>query len=165
MKISAFGAMARNRVVGRANQLPWSLPADLKRFKRMTSGHPVIMGRKTYESMGKPLPNRDNLVVTRRAGFSAPGCHVFSSVEDALDWCRKREAEGRAGFEEAFVIGGGEIWSSCWGLIERVYLTIIHQDFDGDAWFPEFDWSEFRISFQEDHSDPMPFTYYTLDRK
>jgi len=165
MKISAFGAMAQNRVVGRGNALPWDLPADLKRFKQMTSGHPVIMGRKTYDSMGRPLPNRDNLIVTRQPGYSVPGCQVFSSVEQALEWCRKGERDGRPGFEEVFVIGGGEIWASCWSLIERVYLTIIHRDFDGDAYFPAFDWQKFRVSFQEDHSDPMPFTYYTLDRK
>jgi dihydrofolate reductase len=164
VKISAFGAMAQNRVVGRANALPWDLPADLKRFKQMTSGHPVIMGRKTWESLGKPLPNRDNLVVTRRKEFSAAGARVFSSVEAALDWCRAEERQGKKGFEEVFVIGGGEIWSACWHLIERVYLTVIHRDFEGDAWFPEFDWNAFQVSFREDHSDPMPFTYYTLDR-
>jgi dihydrofolate reductase len=165
MRISAFGAMARNRVVGRANQLPWNLPADLKRFKQMTSGHPVIMGRKTYESMGRPLPNRENLVVTRKKDFQAPGCLLFPSVDEALAWCRKGESEGRKGFEEVFVIGGGEIWSSCWEKLERLYLTIIHQDFDGDAYFPEFDWKAFQVTFQEDHSEPLPFTYYTLDRK
>lgn len=170
MKVSAFGAMAQNRVVGKGNDLPWNLPADLKRFKQMTSGHPVIMGRKTCESIlqsfgGKPLPNRDNLVVTRRTDFHPPGFLIFQSVEAALEWCRQREVEGRKGFEEAFVIGGGEIWRSCWSLIERVYLTIIHRDFDGDAYFPEFDWNEFTVSFREDHQEPMPFTYYTLDRR
>lgn len=173
MKVSAFGAMAQNRVVGRGNDLPWNLPEDLRRFKQMTSGHPVIMGRKTYESIlksfgGKPLPNRENLVITRRKGYSAPGCFVFKSVEAALEWCRRGEAEGRPGFEEAFVIGGGEIWSSCWGLIERIYLTVIHRDFEGDAYFPEFDWNAFEVTFQEEHrgpGDPLPFTYYTLDRR
>ena len=164
MIISAFGAMAQNRVIGKNNDLPWNLPADLQRFKRMTMGHPVIMGRRTYESMGKPLPHRDNLIVTRQKDYVAPGCLSFQTVEDALDWCRLGESQGRSGFHEVFVIGGGEIWQASWHLLSRLYLTIIHRDFEGDAFFPEFDWKEWRETFREDHFDPMPYTYYTLER-
>lgn len=164
MVISAFGAMAKNRVIGKNNQLAWDLPEDLKRFKKMTSGHPVIMGRKTYESMGKPLPNRENLIITRQKNFSAPGALVFQSVESALDWCREGASENRKGFDEIFVIGGEEIWKASWNLLDRLYLTIIHQDFSGDAFFPEFDWREWREVFREEHWSPMHFTYYTLER-
>ena len=165
MIVSAFGAMAQNRVIGKNNDLAWDLPADLQRFKRMTSGHPVIMGRKTYESMGRPLPNRDNLIVTRQSDYTVEGAFVFTTVEAALDWCRAGEASRKKGFEEVFVIGGGEIWKASWHLLDRLYLTIIHRDFEGDAFFPEFDWSEWRESFREDHTAPMPFTYYTLERE
>jgi dihydrofolate reductase len=164
MIVSAFGAMSQNRVIGKNNDLPWDLPADLKRFKDMTTGHPIIMGRRTYESMGRVLPNRDNLIVTRQENYHVEGAFVFSSVEKALEWCRQGEVSKKPGFEEIFVIGGGEIWKSCWHLLDRLYLTIIHQNFEGDAFFPEFDREEWREIFREDHAQPMPFTYSTLDR-
>ena len=164
MIISAFGAMAKNRVIGKGNALAWDLPEDLRRFKKMTSGHPVIMGRRTYESMGRPLPNRDNLIVTRQPNYQVAGALVFPSVESALQWCRDGERQGRKGFDETFIIGGAEIWAASWQLLDRLYLTVIHRDFDGDAYFPEFDLKQWREVFREDHFDPMPYTYYTLER-
>lgn len=139
--LSIIVAQARNRVIGRDNKMPWHLPADLKHFKALTLSHPVIMGRKTFESiiasLGKPLPGRDNIVISRNAHFSAPGCIVAGSLEHALTAC--------ANAPEAFVIGGGEIYRQALPLAQRLYLTEIDADFDGEARFPEFDkttWNE-----------------------
>ncbi len=166
MKISVMAAMAQNRVIGKNNQLPWSLPADLKRFKTMTMGHPCIMGRKTFESMGRPLPKRDNLIISRQKNYTAAGAFVFHSVEEALAWCRARESQ--PGFEEVFLIGGAEIWNLGWSQVDRIYLTVIHRDVEGDTFFPEFRWDDFNETFREEHrdvSDELPFTYLTLERK
>ncbi|MBU6375851.1 MAG: dihydrofolate reductase [Bdellovibrionales bacterium] len=156
--------MARNRVIGKDNALAWDLPEDLRRFKKMTSGHPVIMGRRTYESMGRPLPNRDNLIVSRQNQYRVDGAQVFPTVESAIQWCQEREALGQKGFDEIFIIGGAEIWSASWHLLDRLYLTIIHKDFEGDAYFPSFDPKQWREVFREDHLEPMPYSYYTFER-
>ena len=131
--ISAIVAMSENRVIGRNNQLPWHLPADLKHFKAITTGHPILMGRKTYESIGKPLPNRTNFVITRDASFQAPGCIVVTSLEAALQQAAELQAK------ELFIIGGAQIYQQAMPIIQRLYLTIVHQQFEGDAFFPEFD--------------------------
>jgi dihydrofolate reductase len=140
-RVSIIAATARNGVIGRNNGIPWRLPDDLSRFKQLTSGHPVIMGRKTFESIlamtGKPLPGRENIVVTRSAGYPRAGCRVVHSLEAAL-----AEA-GKA--NEAFVIGGAELYALALPLAQRLYLTEIDADFEGDAVFPRFDrsaWSE-----------------------
>lgn len=150
--------MAQNRVIGRANKLPWHLPRDLKRFKDLTVGHPVIMGRKTYESVGMPLPKRENIVVSRQPGYAAPGVRVVATVDEALKLC-----EGKT--DEAFIIGGGELWRASWDKIDRIYLTVIHQDFEGDAFFPEFDMQAYKEIEHEDFTDPMPYSFITLERK
>ncbi|MBY0369224.1 dihydrofolate reductase [bacterium] len=121
-------AMTRERVIGRDNQLPWRLPEDLKHFKRVTSGHTVIMGRKTFDSMGRALPNRKNIVLTRDRSFQAEGvtvCHSWEEVEKAR------------GSEQCFVIGGGEIFQSALPRLRRLYLTVIDENIPGDAHFPE----------------------------
>ena len=133
-RLSILAAVARNGVIGRDNALPWHLPGDLKRFKALTLGHPVVMGRKTFESIlaanGKPLPGRENIVVTRARDYAAAGCRVVHSLEAALA-C----ADGA----EAFVIGGAEIYVLALPLAERLYLTEIDADFEGDARFPRYD--------------------------
>jgi dihydrofolate reductase len=129
-------ALARNRVIGVGNRLPWRLPEDLARFKRLTMGAPVIMGRKTRESIGRPLPGRRNIVVTRAREASWEGCVVAHSLADALALARD------AG--EAFVIGGAELYAQALPGADRLYLTLIDADYAGDAWFPEFDAAAWR---------------------
>lgn len=151
MHLSAICAMSQNRVIGRQNQLPWRLPADLKHFKKITTGHPIILGRKTYESIGRPLPNRCNVVITRDADFQAPGCVVVNSIETALlavDYC-----------EEAFVIGGALLYQQLLPKVRRLYLTEIYHDFDGDAFFPELDMSEWQLVSREDHEPDIDNSY------
>ena len=145
MRISLIAALARNRVIGRENRLPWRLPEDLQRFKRLTMGHPVLMGRKTAESIGKPLPGRLNLVVSRSGlGF-----------EQALSKARE------TGTDELFVIGGGEIYRLALPLADRLYLTLVDSEADGDAFFPEWDPSRFREIEREKRDG---FSFVTLER-
>lgn len=146
--LSAIAAMSTNRVIGNKNQLPWHLPADLKHFKAVTSGHPVLMGRKTYESIGKPLPNRTNIILTRTTNYSAPDCLIIHNVEAAISMAVELE------MDEIFVIGGAEIFKQLLPQIQRLYLTHIHHTFDGDAFFPELnmdDWKE--VSRERHHAD------------
>jgi dihydrofolate reductase len=136
-------AVARNGVIGRDNALPWRLPADLAHFKRVTMGHPVIMGRRTYESIGKALPGRNNIVVSRNRSYEAPGCTVVPSLEAA--W----EAAGNV--SEAFVIGGTSLFREALPAADVVYLTEVESDVPGDTYFPEFDrrgWHEMELGRQ-----------------
>ena len=135
-RVSLIAALARNRAIGRDNRMPWRLPEDLKRFRRLTMGHAVIMGRKTFESIGSALPGRNNIVITRSRDWTAPGCTVVHSLEAALS------AAGDS--KEAFVIGGAQIYALALPLARRLYMTEIDRDFDGDAFFPEVDRSSWR---------------------
>ncbi len=157
-RISLVAAMARNRVIGRDNRLPWSLSEDLKRFKELTSGHPLILGRKTYESIGRLLPNRTTIIVTRQPDFQVPGALMASSLEDAI--ARASELD-----EEIFIAGGGEIYAQAWPRADRIHLTVIDQDIPGDAYFPELDWDQFREVSREDHSAPLPFSFRVYERR
>lgn len=141
-KISLIVAMSENRVIGRGNALPWRLPDDLKHFKRITTGHAVVMGRKTYDSMGKPLANRRNIVITRQGGFRAEGVTVAHSVEEAI---------AQAGEGEVFIIGGAEIYKAAMPFVTRMYVTLIGADMEGDTYFPEFSRSEWRLIEQTEH--------------
>jgi dihydrofolate reductase len=132
-------AVAENGVIGANGKLPWHLPEDLQHFKQLTLGHPVIMGRKTWESIGRPLPNRNNIVVSRRAGFHAAGASVALSLEDALALC--------AGPDPVFIIGGNELYRAALPYAAGLVLTRIHRSYEGDAHFPEIhpgDWKETR---------------------
>ena len=167
MKLSLVWAMAQNRVIGRNNSLPWYLPEDLKYFKRITLGKPIIMGRKTYESIGKPLPGRTNIVVTRNPDFSVEGVRTVSSLEAARDLC---ESIGEVdGSEEAMIIGGAEIYRQSLELADRLYLTEVHAEVDGDTYFPEFDraaWQEVaREDFKAEGPNPYDYSFLVLDRK
>ena len=135
-RIAIIAAVARNGVIGLRNRMPWHLPEDLKRFKRLTLGHAVIMGRRTFESIGKPLAGRNNIVVTRSHDWTGSGCRATHSIETALAAVQEQEA--------AFVIGGAEIYALALPLACRLYITEIERDFDGDAFFPEFDRSQWR---------------------
>ena len=139
-RVSLIAAVASNGVIGSDNALPWRLPEDLKRFKALTLGHPVIMGRKTYESIGRPLPGRRNIVISRTAGYAAEGCEVAGSFGAALAACR-------TGSDEIFVIGGAQIYAEALPLARRLYLTEIRRDYEGDAHFPALsrrEWNEIR---------------------
>ena len=137
MTISIIVAFDNNRVIGKDNQLIWHLPNDLKHFKAVTSGHPVIMGRKTYESIGRLLPNRKNIIVTRNTEYQVEGAHVFNSLETAIDSC--------VGEEEVFIIGGSEIYGQALTLAHKLYITEVLHDFEGDAFFPEINFDEWKV--------------------
>ena len=143
-KIYLVAAVAANQIIGRDGQLPWHLPEDLKHFKRLTLGHPVIMGRRTWESLGRPLPGRDNIVVTRQAGYEAPGAAVASSLEAALALC--------AGASVAFVIGGEQLFAESLPLAAGLILTEIHREYPGDVRFPAYDRSRWRETQRERHT-------------
>ena len=154
-------AMARNRVIGRDNQLPWRLPADLAYFKRVTMGHPIVMGRRTYESIGRPLPGRLNIVVSRNPQFRAPGCTVVPSLDDA--W----RAAGDA--DEVCVIGGTSIFAEALPAADRIHLTEVEAEVPGDTGFPEFDrreWTEREVErHAPDARHAYPFRIVVLERK
>lgn len=160
MLISFVVAMDRNRLIGRDNSLPWRLPADLRHFKRITMGKPVLMGRKTYESIGKPLPGRENIVVTRNEGFSAPGCKVVYSIDEALEHASQHD--------EVMVIGGSNFYEQLLPRADRLYLTLIDAVFDGDAWFPAWDDANWREIESEAHpaddNHPYGYRFVTLER-
>ena len=144
--LSIIAAMAENRVIGKDNKMPWHLPADLKHFKTLTSGHPVLMGRKTYQSIGQPLPNRANIILTRDANYSAPDCMVVTKVETALSIASEIDQD------EIFVIGGADIYKQLLPKIQKIYLTIIHHSFEGDAFFPELDANHWHETNSEKHA-------------
>ncbi|WDF54120.1 dihydrofolate reductase [Mucilaginibacter sp. KACC 22063] len=160
MIVSAIVAVSTNNAIGKNNQLLWHLPADLKHFKQITTGHTVIMGRKTFDSVGKPLPNRRNIIVTRQT-IQIEGCEVVSSVEAALALC--------ASEDEVFIVGGAEIYRLAMPLTNRIYLTRVHKDFEADTFFPEIDENDWKITSQEDfdadEKNNIPYSYITLDRR
>ena len=153
--------MGRNRVIGIKNTLPWKLPADMVRFRQLTMGKPVIMGQKTFESIGKPLPGRTNIILTLDKNFAPSGCQVALSIEDTLEIAKD--------FKEVMICGGESIYRQFLPLAYRMYLTLIEGDFKGDAYFPEFnynDWEEIeRIENKPDKDNPYQYTFLTLQRK
>lgn len=158
--ISLIFAMDRNRLIGQNNQLPWHLPADLQYFKRVTTGHTVIMGRKTYESIGKPLPGRKNWVISRQQPLQLEGCTTFSSVAELLN---ALEAQ-----EEAFVIGGAEVYRQFFPFADRLYITQLDEAFTGDTYFPEFSFDEWRLIQSEqgikDEKNPYDYRFMVWER-
>lgn len=163
MILSAIAAMAANRVIGKNGDLPWKIPEDFKFFKDKTTGHIMIMGRKTFDSLGGPLPNRLHVVITRQKDYEPEGAHVFNSVADAMDFCQDQTDSG-AWPEEVFVIGGGEIYQQMLEQTDRIYLTEIHQDFEGDAKFPEFDDDDFEEIERRERYKPVRFDFVTYER-
>jgi len=163
MSLSIIVAMSENRVIGANNQLPWHLPEDLKYFKRITMGHPIIMGRKTFESIGRPLPGRANIVVTRQPDWSVPGVIVAANIEDALRQAVREDAD-----QEVFIIGGGELFRQTLNKVSRLYLTQVHAHVDGDAFFPDFQreqWREVeRVDYDSDQKNPHDYSFIVLDR-
>ncbi len=161
MLISLVAALARNRVIGIDNRLPWKLPADLRHFRNITMGKPILMGRKTFQSIGKPLPGRANIIVTRDPGFQAPGARVVNSISQGI-----RAAQGH---EELMVIGGASIYEIALPLAKRMYLTFIHQDFPGDTKFVNYDERDWVETAREDHpadeDNPCAYSFVILERK
>ncbi len=159
-RVSVIAALAKNRVIGIENRLPWRLPEDLAHFKALTLGHPVLMGRKTFESLGRPLPGRTNIVITRNPDYCRDGCVVAGSIPDALALCRD------AG--EIFFIGGAELYAQAIPLADRLYLTEVDIEAEGDAWFPDFERAAFRETARAAHTgekgDPLRFDFVVYDR-
>jgi len=163
MIISIIVAIAENRVIGNKNALPWKLPADMEHFRKMTAEKPIIMGQKTFESIGKALPGRTNIVLTLDKSFKAAGCVVAYSIEEALEIVREKRDE------EVMVAGGVSVYKQFLPIADRMYLTLIEGDFEGDAFFPEFDWANWqeieRIENEPNKENPYKYTFLTLERK
>jgi len=160
MRLSIIAAMSANRVIGSHNDLPWRLPADWKRFKSLTMGHHLIMGRKTFESIGQPLPGRTTVVITHQTGYAPEGVLVAHSVEQALQMA--------AGDDEVFVAGGAQIYQQMFPRADRLYLTSIHEEFEGDTDFPEFEESDWQLISEESHEPDeknlYPYTFSIYER-
>ncbi|MEQ6886826.1 dihydrofolate reductase [Salicola sp. Rm-C-2C1-2] len=167
MRLALMVAMARNRVIGRNNRLPWYLPEELQYFKRATMGKPIIMGRCTHESIGRPLPGRSNIVITRNAEWSREGVCVVHSFEQALE---QAERQGLIdGAEETVVIGGAQIYAEALPMADRLYLTEVHAEVAGDTFFPEVDLSRWEEVSREDHAggeeaNRYPYSAVVYDR-
>ena len=160
MRLSIVVAMDDNRLIGSKNQLPWHLPADLAYFKKLTTGKSILMGRKTYDSIGRPLPNRRNIVITRNANISIPGCEVVSSIDHALELTKEDT--------EVMVIGGASLCEQLLPKINRLYITKIDGVFEGDVFFPKYDdfnWLEVSCeSHPKDSSNAYSYKFIVLDR-
>lgn len=161
MRVVIVVAMAQNRTIGRDGDLPWRLPADLKHFKAVTMGKPIVMGRKTYDSIGRPLPGRLNVVITRSTTYTPDGVTVVHSLEDAL------EAARASGAEETCIVGGAEIYRLALPMTSRLELTEVHEHVDGDTHFPAFDradWTETARERHEAEDDRPAYSFVTLER-
>ncbi|MCP4440512.1 MAG: dihydrofolate reductase [Aureispira sp.] len=163
MRIAAIVGVGHNNVIGKNNDMPWHLPADLKYFKRTTLGHHIIMGRKNYEAIGRPLPKRTNVIITHNTDYTAEGCTVVNSITSALELAKEN------GDSEAFIIGGGQIYWLSIPMLDRLYITEIDVEVpDGDVFFPEIDFSEWKLVSSEAHSkdekNKYDYTFKVYDR-
>jgi len=167
MIISIIAAIANNRVIGDKNRLPWNLPADMKHFKRLTIDKPIIMGSLTYESIGRPLPDRDNIVLTKDRNYKALGCKIAYSLDQALALAEKSDLGRKS--KEVMICGGASIYEQYLPITDKMYLTIIEADFKGDVFFPEFNmeqWEEEKsISFKPNKDNEYKYSFLTLKRK
>lgn len=159
--ISLLVAMDKNQLIGKDNDLPWRLPADLAYFKRVTMGHPIIMGRKTYDSIGRPLPGRENIIVTRDTSYEAEGCKVIHSIEEIVKMNEQTD-------QELFVIGGAEIFKEILPYSDRLYITEINEEFEGDTYFPAFDKSKWEVISEEkgikDEKNPYDYKFLVYEK-
>jgi dihydrofolate reductase len=165
VRVALIAAMADNRVIGRDGGLPWRIPADLKYFKAKTMGKPIVMGRRTFESIGKPLPGRPNIVVTARGGEFPEGVDIARDVDAALEIAERRARE--TGADEIMVIGGATLYEAILPHADRLYLTEVHEAAEGDTHFPAFDRREWQEVAREDRDDiySAPVSFVTLDRR
>ena len=159
MRISLIAAMAKNRVIGRQGDIPWRIPGEQKIFKKITLGHAVIMGRKTFESLDQPLRDRTNIIVTRQKGYRAEGCLVAHDLAGAIKCCPADE-------DEAFICGGGQLYHEALPLAGRIYLTVIPRDIHGDTYFPDFSLTEFKATQTESIQieGVEPYNFYIYER-
>jgi dihydrofolate reductase len=161
MLISIITAMDENQLIGKDNGLPWKIPADLQFFKKVTMSKPIIMGRKTFESIGRPLPGRQNIIITRDKSFSAEGCEIAFSIDKAIELA--------ADAEEIMIIGGANIYQQFLPICDRLYLTQVKGEFEGDAWFPEIDDSQWQGIEKEDHKaderNEADYSFIIMQRK
>lgn len=161
-RISMIVAAAANQAIGKDNQLLWHLPNDLRFFKKTTTGHPIIMGRKTYESVGKPLPNRRNIVISRQAGYHADGVETVGSLDEAIALAGQQEPD------EIFIVGGAAIYALALQRTDRIYLTRVHASFEADTFFPEFDEATWELTEREDYpaddKHAYPYSFLVYDR-
>lgn len=159
---SIIAAVAQNNVIGKDNDLVWHMPADLKYFKQTTAGHYIIMGRKTFESFGKPLKHRTHIIVTRNKEYTYPGCYIVHNLDDAF----KIAAENNQ--QEVFILGGAEIYRQSIGRSDRLYITEIKETFDGDTFFPEINKNEWRevdrSEFEPDEKNKYPYAFVRYER-
>ena len=166
IRLALMVAVAENEVIGRDNGLPWHLPEDLRYFRRITMGKPIVMGRKTFESIGRPLPGRTNIVVSRNNTFTPPGVSTVTSVEEALVMARRVAAAD--GQDEAVIIGGAQIYKLALPQVDRLYITRVHASVAGDAWLPAIDWSLWRETSRERHGasgdNPYAYSFVVYDR-
>ncbi|MCX5865169.1 MAG: dihydrofolate reductase [Deltaproteobacteria bacterium] len=156
MKIILIAAMAKNRVIGRGNAIPWHIPGEQQRFKAITMGHTLIMGRKTFESIGRALPGRKTVIISRNREYRAAGCSVANSLIAAIALCPETET--------IFIAGGGEIYREALPLAESIYLTVLDREVTGDIFFPEFDLQQFRTISTERVEGPEPYTFTVFSR-
>jgi len=156
MIISIIAAMAENRVIGRKNELPWDLPSEHRRFKEITMGHPIILGRKTFESIGRPLPGRRNIIIATQQGFSPEGCTVVKDLRAAIT--------ASEGADEVFICGGESVFREAMPLADRIYLTIVDEEFDGDAFFPEIPDDFVEVSRIRVEEDVLPYDMVLYER-
>jgi len=159
-----IAAMAHHRVIGKDQKMPWHLPADLAFFKKTTMGSPILMGRKTYESIGRPLPGRLNLVLTRNPALKIEGCEVVTSLDEAMTVAKEKSSQSH----EIFITGGSHLYTSFLDKADRLYLTMIDADLEGDTYFPDYtqyQWQEIeRIEHPVDNKNSYPYAFVTLDR-
>lgn len=160
--IAIVVAAAENNVIGKDNGLIWHLPADLRHFKQITMGHPILMGRKTYESIGKPLPGRTSVIITTQKDYEAEGCIVTHSVQEAVAQARQLD-------EDLYIIGGAHIYEQTLPVTDRIYMTRVHASFNGDVYFPELDEKDWE-TVEEEHHEPdeknkYSYSFLTLQRK
>lgn len=156
MRLSLIVAISENNVIGRAGDLPWHISEDLKRFRRITTGHPIIMGRKNHESIGRLLPDRQNIIITRQKDYTVPGATIVHSLDEAIVACD--------GEDEAFIIGGADIYALALPYVDRIHLTRVHQTIEGDVYFPPCDWTAFVETGRETYNDPIPHSFITMNR-
>lgn len=157
MEIIIIAAMAQNRVIGNKGAIPWQVPGELQRFKAITMGHVVVMGRKTYESIGKPLPGRTNIVISRQENYAVPDCRVAGSLGEALSMCGKDA--------KVFICGGGEIYRQAMTLADAIYLTVLDRDVGGDTLFPEINDSLYALIEDERISGPESYSFRVYEKR
>lgn len=162
MMLSIIVAFDRNRTIGKDNQLPWHLPRDLANFKKVTMGHPIVMGRKTYESIGRPLPGRENIILTRNRSYEADGCKIIHTIDDLRQIKQQYN-------DELFILGGAEIFKEVLPEVDRLYVTYIDAEFVGDTFFPEVDLNEWKEISREkgikDENNPYDYEFIVYERR